>query len=301
MVQYDHEMPVGEDLADIYLSEFAIYMALSGKHKSIRTYISMGPRILIESMGISFKKISERPSVARVLKSIERVFGKKKNRKEPVTINDLRLMAKIMKGQTSLKMLTIWAAILIAFFTLVRKSAYCAETQNTFDPIRQLQIKDLGMQNNRMYITLKKTKTIQTQERELQIMIPRLEGQDICPTAAVMRMLKARKQYGGEEPLFVVDTYHTPLTQYVFRKEFTAFLRNAGIPTDNKAPHSLRRGGTTCALESGCNPTCIKIQGDWASDAYLIYVWVTDTLKMQMISTWEKALGPGKNPGRMGT
>ena len=35
---------------------------------------------------------------------------------------------------------------------------------------------------------------------------------------------------------------------------------------------------------------CIKIQGDWVSDAYLVYIWVTNTLKKQIIDTWEAKL-----------
>ena len=116
-------------------------------------------------------------------------------------------------------------------------------------------------------------------------------GDDICPTQAIFENMALRSnKIEPDAPLFVIDDQNTPLTDYVFRREFKKLLTEAGIPTDDLAPHSLRRGGTTSALEAGCNPTCIKIQGDWASDAYLIYIWITDRLKTQYISTWENAL-----------
>ena len=46
IVAYDHELIPGQDMPDVMLCEFIVWMALSGKHKSIRTYISMGPRLI---------------------------------------------------------------------------------------------------------------------------------------------------------------------------------------------------------------------------------------------------------------
>ena len=163
LIAYNHVVLPGRDISDLILCGFVTFMAISGKHRSIRTYLSMGPRIVIENMGISYRKPSQRPRLHRVLKSIDRIWGKAVNRKTPVTIDHLKKMAK-------------------------------------------------------------------------------------------------------------------------------ALLQAAGVPSDDTAPHSLRRGGTSSAFESGCNPTCIKMQGDWASDAYLIYIWVSDRLKTQVVKTWETAL-----------
>jgi len=278
-----------QDISDVILCGFVLFMALSGKHKSIRTYLSMGPRILVEGFNHTFKKPSERPMLRRVLKSIDRIWGKATTRKAPVTIAHLKAMAKLIHPHSSQLRKTVWAAMLLAFFSLVRKSAYCAKSKTTFDPIRQLTVADLSVINGRAQISLQLTKTLQYSERDLEILLPLLNN-IICPTSYIADMLEKRTIKSQDEPLFVVDKYNTPLTESMFGTEFRKLLTEADIATDDKAPHSLRRGGTTCALECGCNPTCIKVQGDWVSDAYMIYIWVTDTLKRQVIDSWETFL-----------
>ena len=36
--------------------------------------------------------------------------------------------------------------------------------------------------------------------------------------------------------------------------------------------HSLRRGGATFAFQCGIPSELIKLQGDWRSDAYMLYL-----------------------------
>ena len=289
IIAYNHIIVPGQDICDLTLCGFVIFMAISGKHRSIRTYLSMGPQIIVENMGVPYHKPSQRPRLHRVLKSIDRIWGKAVSRKQPITIPHLRKMAKVVAARPTKLRVMIMTAILVAFFSLIRKSAFCAPSKTTFDPVVQLTVGDLRISGSRATITLQHTKTIQYSERDLEIHLPLLEN-DICPTNLLCAMLETRADAGPDTPLFVTDDQNTPLTDAVFRKEFSSLLKEAGIPTDKKSPHSLRRGGTSSAFESGCNPTCIKMQGDWASDAYLIYIWVTDALKTEVVKTWEAAL-----------
>ena len=252
--------------------------------------MSMGPRIIVENWGIPYEKPSQRPRLQRVLRAIDRIWGKAVTRKSPITVAHLKAMAKCVTNKSSNVRKVVFVAMVMAFFSLVRKSAYCAAAKDQFDPLRQLTVGDLRVTEARYSISLQLTKTIQFTERELTILLPYLDN-EICHTILLHGMMKNRKNCPLTEPLFVVDEAGTPLTKHVFLREFNSLLKDAGIPTDDKAPHSLRRGGTTCAFECGCNPACIKVQGDWVSDAYLVYIWVTNTLKRQVINTWEGALG----------
>ena len=166
LIAYDHELIPYEDIPDIILCEFVVWMALSNKHRSIRTYLSMGPRILVENWGIKFKKNVDRPRLYRILKSLDRIYGKATNRKTPVTIDMLRKMAKKVNRKSSKARRTCWCAILVAFFSLARKSAYCADSKLKFDPIRQLTLSDVRIANGRTNIILKRTKTIQTERHK---------------------------------------------------------------------------------------------------------------------------------------
>ena len=83
---------------------------------------------------------------------------------------------------------------------------------------------DVRIANGRTNIILKRTKTIQMMERELEIPLPIL-GDEICPTEALMQNFRDRKSKGhADTPLFVIDEFDTPLTDFIFRKEFKLLL-----------------------------------------------------------------------------
>ena len=44
--------------------------------------------------------------------------------------------------------------------------------------------------------------------------------------------------------------------------------------------HSFRRGGATFAFQVGAHPLFIKCLGDWSSDAYLIYLTLSNKDKV---------------------
>jgi integrase len=137
---------------------------------------------------------------------------------------------------------------------------------------------------------LKKTKTILFVERILEIMLPNMD-KHIDPNTALKLMMELRRKEGfptsAESPLFTF-TKDQGMTASQFSKGLSKQLKAAQIPTSTYTPHSLRRGGSTFALEMGCNPTCIQLQGDWASDAWMIYAWVTDKLKSQTVRRMER-------------
>ena len=65
-------------------------------------------------------------------------------------------------------------------------------------------------------------------------------------------------------------------------------MKEAEMKHDKKTPHSLRRGGATWALRCGIPPVCIKLQGDWSSDAWLVYVEFMDSkLKRRTLGKME--------------
>jgi integrase len=70
-----------------------------------------------------------------------------------------------------------------------------------------------------------------------------------------------------------------PLTHTVFVGRLKTLLRQIGIDPTNYAGHSFRRGGATWAHSIGISDALIKYQGDWHSDAYRLYVVVTDGAK----------------------
>ena len=49
--------------------------------------------------------------------------------------------------------------------------------------------------------------------------------------------------------------------------------------------HSFRRGGATFAFRSGAPAQFIKSQGDWSSDAYLVYLVISAENKLNVLKS----------------
>ena len=71
---------------------------------------------------------------------------------------------------------------------------------------------------------------------------------------------------------------------------FKTVVAGAGLPLLNITPHSIRRGGATYALKCKVPPVCIKLQGDWVSDAWQIYAHMQGSLKRITIRAFENRM-----------
>ena len=273
--------------------KFVIFMALSGKAKSIHTYLSMGCRILCEQSNGRYTPPSQLPRLRRTIKAIERIYGKLKNRKPPITIAMLMRICSTTLLITDIYTLTIKAALLVAFFGFLRKSSYCTATMSSFDPMRDLTFSHLVKRGNRYAIVLSHTKTIQCLERQVEIWLPRYDN-IFCPSLALDNMIVTRTRQWGPpqpfQPLFMITKGGQALYSARFLAELKTAVQAAGYDPKLYTPHSLRRGGATFAFECQCSPACIKMQGDWISDAYLLYLNVSDAIKEQTCALMERAI-----------
>ena len=52
----------------------------------------------------------------------------------------------------------------------------------------------------------------------------------------------------------------------------------------------FRRRGATSAFDCGLSAELIKLQGDWRSDAYLVYLEMTDHQKRTAVNAMAQAL-----------
>lgn len=56
--------------------------------------------------------------------------------------------------------------------------------------------------------------------------------------------------------------------------------------------HSFRRGGATFAFASHAPPAFIKAQGDWQSEAYLVYLQLSKEDKLKILNSITTRLSP---------
>ena len=139
----------------------------------------------------------------------------------------------------------MWALFLVAFFTFLRKSNLVP------DNTRQISSKvitraNLVFKSAGANIHVSATKTIQCQHQSLILPIPVIPGSRLCPLLALRCHLAINP---GPVSLHLDPSLYSP--------------------------HSFRWGGATFAFDCHIPPEIIKLQGDWKSDAYLVYLELT--------------------------
>ena len=118
------------------------------------------------------------------------------------------------------------------------------------------------------------SKTIQFKQRKLLIPVVRLpSNHPLCPVQAYERHLRLFPA-PPSSPAFLhfrVD-HATPIRHSVFTAKLRKSLSLAGLQASHYSGHSFRRGGATYAFRCGAPIELISLQGDWSSDAVLLYI-----------------------------
>ncbi|XP_035665155.1 uncharacterized protein LOC118408444 isoform X2 [Branchiostoma floridae] len=165
---------------------------------------------------------------------------------------------------------TMWTLILLSFFTFQRKSNFLPKGK--FDPSKQCTIHDFTLYRDSLLVRIRWSKTLQCAERVLSIPVLAIPNSPLCPVAAFRNMLRLNANYSGLAVFTVrYSSRVVPLSQSVFDDAFKRVLVQAGLNPQLYSLHSGRRGGATFAFRSGVPVELIKIQGDWRSQAYLLY------------------------------
>ena len=164
--------------------------------------------------------------------------------------------------------------MLIGFYTFFRKSNLVPKSVNDFDPAKNLSRGDIIIRPWGLVICVRWSKTIQFRERQLLIPVMRLtQGHPLCPVKAYERHISLFPATPNSPAFLRSSSGHaSPITH----NEFTAMLRkalgHAGFPASKFSGHSFRRGGATYAFRCGAPVELISLQGDWSSDAVLLYI-----------------------------
>ena len=82
---------------------------------------------------------------------------------------------------------------------------------------------------------------------------------------------------GKSRPLFnyMYAGREVTFTQSCFAARLRVALLAAGLNANVYSAHSLRRGGASLAFDLGLSPIQIKLRGDWASNAFEQYIFVS--------------------------
>lgn len=256
------------------LCSYAAHLAARLKFSSIKQYFNI-IRILHLEWGLENPCLHDY-RLKLTLRGIRRHLGDAVSRKEPITPALLRAIL------TSLNMnkprdAAIWAACLVMFFGLLRRSNVTPPGPRAFDPSKHLQRQDISFSATGAIVTLRWSKTIQFQERIRRIPLPWKKHHPLCPTQAVFNSyrLSAGADPGGPAFVFREGGGFTTLTPDHIVTAMRRALTLSGANPQEYAGHSFRRGGATWAYECQVPIETIRQLGDWAS-SYTKYVLPTD-------------------------
>ena len=76
-----------------------------------------------------------------------------------------------------------------------------------------------------------------------------------------------------------------PITYRHFSQFLSRVIQAIGLVPAHYSPHSFRRGGTSFAFRCNVPAELIQRQGDWQSDAYLVYLEMSSAQKRQAVNS----------------
>ena len=167
----------------------------------------------------------------------------------------------------------LWCSFLIAFFAFLRKSNVVPPSQRSFNPLQHLSRQNIARTNYGLLITLSRTKTIQFNQRVLEIPIAAIPGSILDPVAAYDHMCKLVPA-SGPLPAFLYprEGALVSLTHSSFTHRLRALLASVGYRPLSYSGHSFRRGGLSFGFKANVPIELLKAHGDWLSSAYLRYL-----------------------------
>ena len=266
-------------IEEVVLENFASSMAHRVGFNTIKVYLCG-----IQTFSIVHRcpvKIRDMTSLKYVLRGIKRSQGPSHTRitKDPISMAQLRHIISVIKqSYTPRDGNMFMAAILLAFFGMLRVSEYTAPSISTYEPSCHLGINDVGVnwQRQIMHVNIKISKTDPFREGAT-VRIPVLAN-ELCPVRAMLRFLVTRPPIRG--PLFQFCD-----GRFLTRAHITALLTRAFPNNQRISSHSFRRGGATALANSGTPDYIIQLLGRWKSDAYLQYISLPDNFSRKLLST----------------
>lgn len=169
--------------------------------------------------------------------------------------------------------IVLWAAFLLCFYTLLRKSNLVPRSEKTFDSKEHLTRSQIHVFHDSLLVSVKWSKVLQFRNKVVRIPVLAVPGSPLCPVTAY-RLMLSLVPAPPSSPAFVYPTARglVPLTHFTFVTQLRGLLATCGYNPSNFSGHSFRRGGATFLHQAGFSLQEIKILGDWSSNSVTRYL-----------------------------
>ena len=210
---------------------------------------------------ISGFQLTQTPLLKHALEAAKRLLGRNPKKKEPVTVDMLKLMIKTLSmGKNSLKALRLITILIVSFTGFLRFS----ECQN-------LRRSDLKFFTTHAMIFIEKSKT-DVYRSGHWLCLARLKS-GFCPVQTLELYCK-RINEGSNSHNFIFRALtskqtlrksNKTISYSTILKEFKAIIDVLGFDKELYGLHSLRSGGVSSAANFGVKDRLLMKHGRWKS------------------------------------
>ena len=269
------------------LCRYATFLARSLKFNSIKQYLNI-VRLLHLEWGLP-NPLKDNFSVNNTLKGIRRHLGDHVTRKRPITPGVLKLILSQLDVSVSFDA-AVWAACLISFYGLLRKSNVMVSSEAAFEADKHLRRKDILIYHWGIALLIRWTKTNQFQSQTFHVPLPRLRGSQLCPVLAIVNCMQLSIGASPDGPALAYRTNRKlkVLTYDRFVARVRQCLSACNLEGSQFASHSFRRGGASHCYAIGLLSESIKLIGNWSSSCYLQYIENDFQSRFNIVSQMQK-------------
>ncbi len=234
---------------------------------SIRNYVS-GVRTMHQILGFSLDKVNQF-ILNLTFKGVSRKPCHQVKQALPISPELLLKMYAVLDN-SDINSSVFWCLFVFAFFLLARKSNLVPTTLQDLKEPKFLLRGDVLIEQHKLLVKMKWTKTIQFGQRVLSSPLVRVKSSPLCPVASFKDMI-SKIPAGPGSPLFVLKS-GKPVTYNMYLKKLREILSKCDVDPNSYSTHSFRRGFASFAFRLNVSADKIQLLGDWSSDAYKKYL-----------------------------
>ena len=176
------------------------------------------------------------------------------------------------------KDLALWSSFLTSFYCMLRKASAVPKSLASFSSSKGLSRCKIDIQpeDGVALVLMNYSKTEQFGNRNVVIPLLKNPSQALDQVHHLQELFQ-RFTLDSSLPAFsyMEKSKLKCITYDFFTKELKRLLTAAGLKADSFSGHSFRRGGATYLYRLGADPVLIQASGDWATDCYTRYVFLT--------------------------
>ena len=256
------------------LMSFAQLMSLTVGYAHIKNLFS-AIKLMHRALDQPFPE--EDFQVETTLKAIKRILAGTPYQTLPITPEILEKMY-IFVDINDPEQLATWCSYLTGFRCLLRKSNLVPDSLSKFEPEKGLSRSKISLPEgkNVALVYLNWSKTNQFNNREIVIPMVGDTSSALDPVFHLKKLFSSNILPGHLPAFSYIKNGRVMCVTYSkFTKDLRDLLDKSGFRSKSYSGHLFRRGGATYLYRLGADPLLIQASGDWASDCYQRYVFLS--------------------------